>query len=95
MDAYEDEVQGFIGRVKGRAHVRIEKAMKEYEEVCMRPLVRSVNYYNILQSKSGFLRKTLLPTIQAYLIIMCFSLLSCCLSFILPLLSCIKEGTRF
>eukprot|EP00800_Vazella_pourtalesii_P013665 TRINITY_DN3313_c0_g1_i1.p1 TRINITY_DN3313_c0_g1~~TRINITY_DN3313_c0_g1_i1.p1 ORF type:complete len:383 (+),score=118.71 TRINITY_DN3313_c0_g1_i1:73-1221(+) len=32
IEAYEDEVQGFIGRVKGRAQVRIEKAMQEYEE---------------------------------------------------------------
>ena len=32
-ETYEDEVQGFIGRVKERARIRVEKAMQEYEEV--------------------------------------------------------------
>ncbi|KAI6657919.1 Hsp90 co-chaperone Cdc37-like [Oopsacas minuta] len=32
VEAYEDEVKGFIERVKVRAQVRIDKAMKEYEE---------------------------------------------------------------
>lgn len=33
IDAYEDEVQSFIGRVEDRAQVRIQNAMKELEEV--------------------------------------------------------------
>ena len=31
--AFEDELSSFIKRVKGRAEARIEKAMKEAEEV--------------------------------------------------------------
>ena len=33
MDAFEDELQSFLQRVKGRAQARIDKAMKEAEEV--------------------------------------------------------------
>ena len=33
IEAYEDEVESFIGRVKERARIRIEKAVQEYEEV--------------------------------------------------------------
>ncbi|MEE6522774.1 hypothetical protein FKM82_021393 [Ascaphus truei] len=32
MDAFNDELESFKERVRGRAKVRIEKAMKEYEE---------------------------------------------------------------
>ena len=32
IDAFEDELQSFIKRVETRAKVRIEEAMKEYEE---------------------------------------------------------------
>ena len=32
MDAFEDELQGFILRVEGRAKVRIDEAMREAEE---------------------------------------------------------------
>ncbi|XP_007905274.1 hsp90 co-chaperone Cdc37 [Callorhinchus milii] len=32
MDAFNDELEAFKDRVKGRAQARIEKAMKEYEE---------------------------------------------------------------
>ena len=34
MDAFDDELKAFKIRVKGRAEARIEKAMKEAEEVC-------------------------------------------------------------
>ena len=30
---FQDELDSFIGRVKERAQARIDKAMKEYEEV--------------------------------------------------------------
>ena len=30
---FKDELSAFIGRVKDRAQARIDKAMKEYEEV--------------------------------------------------------------
>jgi len=33
MDAFEDELQSFLQRVKERAQARIDKAMKEAEEV--------------------------------------------------------------
>jgi len=33
MAGFKDELDGFIGRVKERAQARIDKAMKEYEEV--------------------------------------------------------------
>ena len=33
MDAFEDELQSFLERVKGRAQARIDKAIKEAEEV--------------------------------------------------------------
>lgn len=33
MDAFEDELQSFLKRVKERAQARIDKAMKEAEEV--------------------------------------------------------------
>ncbi|KAA0721643.1 Hsp90 co-chaperone [Triplophysa tibetana] len=32
QDAFNDELESFKGRVRGRAKIRIEKAMKEYEE---------------------------------------------------------------
>ena len=32
MDAFQDELQGFIQRVEGRAKVRIEEAVKKAEE---------------------------------------------------------------
>lgn len=32
IDAYEDEIQAFQKRIKGRAKVKIEEAMKEVEE---------------------------------------------------------------
>ncbi len=35
MDAFNDELNGFKGRVKVRAQARIDEAVKEYEEVCM------------------------------------------------------------
>ena len=36
MRGFKDELTAFIGRVKGRAEARIEKAMREYEEVQLR-----------------------------------------------------------
>ena len=33
MDGFKDELKAFVGRVKERAQARIDKAMKEYEEV--------------------------------------------------------------
>ena len=33
MEGFQDELKSFIGRVKDRAQARIDKAMKEYEEV--------------------------------------------------------------
>lgn len=33
MHGFNDELKAFIGRVKDRAQARIDKAMKEYEEV--------------------------------------------------------------
>lgn len=33
MEGFQDELKAFIGRVKDRAQARIDKAMKEYEEV--------------------------------------------------------------
>ena len=33
MKGFNDELSAFIGRVKERAQARIDKAMKEYEEV--------------------------------------------------------------
>ena len=33
MEAFNDELNSFRERVKGRAQARIEEAMKEYEEV--------------------------------------------------------------
>ena len=33
MEGFKDELKSFIGRVKDRAQARIDKAMKEYEEV--------------------------------------------------------------
>ena len=33
MDAFEDELKSFLLRVKERAQARIDKAMKEAEEV--------------------------------------------------------------
>ena len=33
IDGFKDELNAFIGRVKERAQARIDKAMKEYEEV--------------------------------------------------------------
>ncbi len=33
MDAFNDELGAFIGRVKGRAKARIEEAAREVEEV--------------------------------------------------------------
>lgn len=33
MDAFEDELQSFLQRVKERAQARIDKAIKEAEEV--------------------------------------------------------------
>ena len=36
MRGFKDELTAFIGRVKGRAEARIEKAMREYEEVYLR-----------------------------------------------------------
>ena len=33
MEGFNDELRAFIQRVKDRAKARIEKAMKEYEEV--------------------------------------------------------------
>lgn len=32
QDAFNDELESFKERVRGRAKIRIEKAMKEYEE---------------------------------------------------------------
>lgn len=32
QDAFNDELESFKDRVRGRAKIRIEKAMKEYEE---------------------------------------------------------------
>lgn len=32
-DGFNDELKAFIGRVKERAQARIDKAVKEYEEV--------------------------------------------------------------
>ena len=32
-DGFQDELKSFIGRVKERAQARIDKAMKEHEEV--------------------------------------------------------------
>lgn len=32
QDAFNDELEAFKERVKGRAKIRIEKALKEYEE---------------------------------------------------------------
>ena len=32
MDAFEDELSGFISRVEGRAKARIDEAVKEAEE---------------------------------------------------------------
>ena len=34
--AFEDELDSFKKRVKGRAEARIEKAMEEAEKVCLR-----------------------------------------------------------
>ena len=34
MDAFQDELESFKERVRGRAQARIEAAMKEVEEVC-------------------------------------------------------------
>ena len=36
MEGFKDELNGFIGRIKGRAQVRIEKALEEYEAVSPR-----------------------------------------------------------
>lgn len=33
LDAFEDELQGFIQRVEGRAKARLEEAIREAEEV--------------------------------------------------------------
>ena len=38
MDAFEDELQSFLERVKERAQARIDKAIKEAEEVRLHPL---------------------------------------------------------
>lgn len=43
MDAFEDELQSFLQRVKERAQARIDKAMKEAEEVRLnKPFSNSV-----------------------------------------------------
>lgn len=34
MDAFNDELNSFRDRIRGRAKARIEEAIKEYEEVC-------------------------------------------------------------
>ena len=43
MDAFEDELQSFLQRVKERAQARIDKAIKEAEEVTLnKPFSNSV-----------------------------------------------------
>lgn len=42
MDAFEDELQSFLQRVKERAQARIDKAMKEAEEVRLNKLLSNV-----------------------------------------------------
>jgi len=55
MDAFEDELQSFLQRVKERAQARIDKAMKEAEEVRLNKLlsnVTSTSAYFLLSFKN-------------------------------------------
>ena len=59
MEGFKDELKSFIGRVKDRAQARIDKAMKEYEEVSqflsnLQTLI--MKYYRILINRRTYIR---------------------------------------
>ena len=52
MEAFDDELKSFLVRVKERAEARIERAMKEAEEVWLK---NRKNTQNKVNSKTHFL----------------------------------------
>ena len=50
IDAFNDELESFKERIRGRAKIRIEEAMKEVEEVGLSNITLLVQQF-LLQSK--------------------------------------------
>lgn len=74
QDAFNDELESFKERVRGRAKIRIEKAMKEYEEEEKQKRLGPggldpVEVYETLPAVSSLVfKKTRAPSFSYYLV---------------------------